>query len=242
MATINKSAAVIQAYGSWVALGGKSHYKKAISEAMPLLAARLASLKISTSKSEVITELKSILKTNLSASLSSRSSSAFDCFCNASHIALSDANAMLGDLIQVTSSMSPDTEVQNEISAIIQRASDLLISQDQSQSGNTDTTKPDPQEIPCTLTSGVWGKITIRFQCPACSHGMKAGEEDIGQTYPCPNCQLPLVIPGTAEQRQLWKASEAAERKAGIERAEKRTGRTRGESKRVVTDSDWDSL
>lgn len=243
MATIKKSAAIIQAYGSWVALGGKPHYENAISLAMPLLAARLASLKISTSKSEVNTELKSILKTNLPAPLSSRSSSAFDCFCNASDIALSDANAMLRDLIQVTSSMSSDTEIQNEISAVIQRTSDHLTSRSQSQSGNTDTTSPDSQEIPCTFTSGFRGKITIRFQCPACSHGMKAGEADIGQAHPCPNCQLSLIIPGTRELNEHRSKQEELKAKKAREAADPPEKKARGsKKKRAFTDSDWDNL
>jgi hypothetical protein len=243
MSTNNPAALLVQTYVSWVALGGKEHYEKALSVALPLLASRLNSLKISTSRSEVNAELKSVLKTNLQASLESRSSSAFDCFCKASYIPSMDSNGMLGDLIQVTSNMSADPELNNEVSALIQRTSDLLIGRVDSEPDSTPTSEPAEHDIPCKLTFGFRGKVTVRFECPACSHGMKAGETDIGQTYPCPTCQMALVIPGAQELNEHRSAQEELEAKKASEAAERPEKKAPGSNKeRVVTDSDWDNL
>lgn len=71
------------------------------------------------------------------------------------------------------------------------------------------------------IKKGLFGRLTVGYDCPHCAARLKSPLDDAGKVDTCPECDTTFVVPGSEERSRIQVQRDADERRQREEEAER---------------------
>lgn len=72
------------------------------------------------------------------------------------------------------------------------------------------------------IKKGLFGRLTVGYDCPHCAARLKSPLDDAGKSDTCPECGIAFVVPGTEELRRIESEEAAAAQRIREEEARRK--------------------